>query len=567
MRKGLLGALATLLAGASLAPAQMMPPQNPAGMIMAQNGMGGMSAGSGGPMMQGPPMSGGGSMGPAVFGNGQQMMAGANPGPSSMMGPPPGAGGTPMMMGGQPGTMGGQPMMMGGQPGMMGGQPGPRGPMGGMMPGPMQGPGGPGGPMQGPGNFGGPGPMQGAYGGPGPGGPGGFGPGGPGDGYGPGPGPGPGGYGPGPGPNGPNPYARPNNPNEVGRYWFKMDYLYWWVPKQNLPALLTTGSTTDSIPGALGEPGTSVILGDHSIGDNYRQGGRFEGGVWCDCDHTFGFDASFFFLGEATSNFAAAGSAAPGTQVLARPFFNILTPVPTSTVEYVAFPGLSSGTVTFSSSSKFYGADLNAVCNWFEDGKCRIDWLAGFAYDRLDESLNIADTSQLVNGNAFASHDTFSGQTNFYGAQFGGRIEYRYKILVMQFTSKTGLGVSQETVDITGRTILQPAKAAPVITQSGLLALRSNIGNYDRTKFAAAGDTDLNLGVQVKNWCRLYVGSSLFYWSNVVRPADQIDLHLNRTFIPSFTPTTAAGPNSPVNPMKETGFWAAGIYGGVELKY
>src|SRR2546422_2933072 len=48
------------------------------------------------------------------------------------------------------------------------------------------------------------------------------------------------------------------------RFWARAEYLYWWVSGDPVPPLATLGSPADPVPGALGQPGTTVLF-DHSI--------------------------------------------------------------------------------------------------------------------------------------------------------------------------------------------------------------------------------------------------------------------------------------------------------------
>ncbi len=398
-------------------------------------------------------------------------------------------------------------------------------------------------------------------------------------------GPGQGGYGPAAAPPyGPSPgNVRLDDPTETGRFWFKAEYLYWWLKPQNVPALATTGSTTDPVPAALGQPGTSVLFGDDSLGEEGRSGGRIAAGFWLDCEHSFGFDGSFFILGSQNTNFAANFANGANGLVLARPFFDVVgTPSlagfsgPVPAAEILAFPGQSSGTINVSTSSRLHGADANFLCNWLEDSKYRLDFLLGFSWAQLQEDIDISDSSQVnatLPANQFGGGitdrtDSFGTKNNFYGAQLGSRFEYRYKALVMQFTSKTALGASNENVDINGDTTIRPFGQPAVVVPSGLYALESNVGNYSKDRFAVLSELDLTLGWQCKRWCRIYAGYSFMYWSSVVRPADQIDEGVNRFFVPPFTPGTALlGPVRPAALFKDSDFWAHGITGGVEFRY
>ncbi len=75
-----------------------------------------------------------------------------------------------------------------------------------------------------------------------------------------------------------------------------------------------------------------------------------------------------------------------------------------------------------------------------------------------------------------------------------------------------------------------------------------------------------NVGRQVTNNIRLYVGYTFLYWSSVVRPGDQIDFVVNPTQLPtSAGPGMLVGPARPAPLFRESDFWAQGINFGWRL--
>src|SRR5262245_8122241 len=59
------------------------------------------------------------------------------------------------------------------------------------------------------------------------------------------------------------------------RLWrFSADYWLGWTKNDRVPALLTTGPTSDPRPGALGQPFTRLLYGD-AVDYEDRHGGRF----------------------------------------------------------------------------------------------------------------------------------------------------------------------------------------------------------------------------------------------------------------------------------------------------
>src|SRR5579863_8341068 len=93
------------------------------------------------------------------------------------------------------------------------------------------------------------------------------------------------------------PLLVPFEPIGPTRFWFQSDYLLWWTKNAPLPApLVTSGSASDAVPGALGQPGTQVIYGGQSVDLGAANGWRLDTGVWLDHEQRFGLEAGFFIL-------------------------------------------------------------------------------------------------------------------------------------------------------------------------------------------------------------------------------------------------------------------------------
>src|SRR5262249_34934819 len=98
------------------------------------------------------------------------------------------------------------------------------------------------------------------------------------------------------------------------------DYLLWWMKKGNTPPLATLGDPADTPTGALGQPGTRVLIGG-SDGPSIFNGGRIGLGVWLDRQQTWAIEGNYFFLGTRHTS-ATAANDGTGTKSLAVPFFN-----------------------------------------------------------------------------------------------------------------------------------------------------------------------------------------------------------------------------------------------------
>jgi hypothetical protein len=368
------------------------------------------------------------------------------------------------------------------------------------------------------------------------------------------------------------------------RFWLSGEYLMWWVRGNNLPALVTMGSFADNFPGALGQPRTVTLFGGGYVDDDTRHGARFRTGWWFNDEHTCGLEGSFFFLGQRGVNFAAGS---PGDPALFRPFFNpgvlvqpdgTTTPIPpTEDAQFVSvppgaiptIPGGVSGTVSVSLTSRLWGGDVNLRKNLWCGLAGPLDCLLGFRYLGLDEKLSV--TENLATNGApffgFSVTDSFQTKNRFYGGQIGLDKEFRFGRWFLDVRTLVGLGNMHQVVNIQGTTVINdPSVGLPMVAQGGLLAQRTNIGRYDRNRFAVIPEVGLNLGYQVTDWLRLYAGYNFLYVSNVVRPGQQIDRAVNPTLLPG-SGVALSGPARPLFRFEDTDFWAHGVNFGMEFRY
>ena len=377
------------------------------------------------------------------------------------------------------------------------------------------------------------------------------------------------------------------------RFWASAEMLVWWLTPGHTPPLATSG-TTSSL-GALG-PGTTTLFGGNQSNDPWL-GGRFTAGLWLDPGQTIGLEGSYFFLNNTSNdNFTASNSGDPAsTTVLARPFINAITGLQDS--QLLSFPGIFSGSTHITSGSMFQGAQLNGLCNLCCCNSCcctgccppcgqaaccyqtgyRVDLIGGFTWLQLNENLVIAEnitvlptapSPPFVPGSTIVATDRFETRNNFYGGQIGARAEWWRGAWFTNVRGIVAMGDNHEQVTINGTTVFTSPGGAPVTQRGGLLALPTNIGTYNRDQFSVIPQLGLNVGRQLTNNFRVFVGYTVMYWSNVVRPGDQIDPVVNPTQLPTPTgPGTLVGPARPAFAFHESALWAQGINFGVEFRW
>jgi hypothetical protein len=345
------------------------------------------------------------------------------------------------------------------------------------------------------------------------------------------------------------------------RWYASAEYLLWWFKGQPVPPLVTSGALGDPIPGALGNPGTTVLFGGRDLGNGAHSGGRFMLGYWFFDDHCLGLDGGYFFVSPRATNFSATSS---GTPILARPFIDAATG--RETVELVAGPNVLAGTISVQTRSSMWGAEGNlrsticCGCDWF------VDLLAGFRTMGLDEDLIVHEQLQVLRapGGAFDVVDHFQAKNRFYGGQIGAEWQCRKGRWDLDIKSKLAIGGTQQMVTISGADQITDAAGGVRSFNGGLFAQQSNIGTYTRSRFTFVSDVGFTVGYQCTEHLRCFTGYNFIYWSSVARPAAQIDRTVNANQI---APPVPGGPARPAFTFNGSDFWAQGLNVGLEYKW
>jgi hypothetical protein len=353
-----------------------------------------------------------------------------------------------------------------------------------------------------------------------------------------------------------------------GRFWASGEYLLWWCEGSATPALLTSSpiGTPRNQFGVLGQPNTTVVFGNEHLSDDTRNGFRIRFGGWLDDCHTCGLEASYFLLDNVKHDQTIGG-------LLARPFNNVGTGQPDS--ELINFPGVVDGFAQILNSNRFTGFDINFRKCCRCDCCSRCDFLVGFRYLSLEdelyvrEALVVTGTDPTLNpppGTRIVLDDQFETRNEFYGPQFGLAGEFRRGCMFVNYRGMIAIGTTHKAVTIDGETMITPPGpgAQPTTYNGGLYALPTNIGHYTRNDFSVVPELNLNVGYQITDHIRAFVGYSFIYWSDVTRPGDVIDANINTSQLP---PGTLVGPARPAFTWHHSDFWAHGVNFGLEVRY
>ena len=362
------------------------------------------------------------------------------------------------------------------------------------------------------------------------------------------------------------------------RVWVRTDYLMWWSKSGPAPGpLVTLGSSGDATPGALGQPNTQVLFGDSSINFRTLSGLRVETGWWLNADQTFALESSFFVVGGSAARFSAFSDSS-GDPLIARPVINANTGNEDAYLD--SFPGGLSGGATVTNWSQFSSWDFNGALNFVQTDGFRLDGLFGFRYLNLSESLRIEDQLfPLVDGeltflgqpvdssSSIKDYDRFRTANNFYGGQLGTRMTWMSGRWVLGAIGKVALGSSHEATYIRGSTALFSPDGSVTFIPGGVLATSANIGNYQRNMFAVVPEVGLNAGFHISPHVLLRFGYSFVYWSNVLRPGNQISRVVSPTLVPTDANYGTGGPNQPIYQFHSSSYWAQGLNFGLEFDF
>jgi hypothetical protein len=356
-------------------------------------------------------------------------------------------------------------------------------------------------------------------------------------------------------------------------WWARAEALTWWVQGARVPVLVTESpaGTPLARAGVPGSFGTSAILGDRTVNDGARFGGRFEAGTWLGpdwCD--LGLQVGAFFLNDAQTSLSAGDGT--GTRILARPYVNARTTAPTSDV--VSFPRTRAGSVSATAqSSDVMGADALLrvpVFTGYDPGAFRFDALFGYRFLNLSEGLTVREEVTRLSGSgagtATTTVDGFRTTNRFHGGTFGVAGAYRLGAFSVEASGRLGMGMVKRDTDIDGTTTTAVPGRAPSVTAGGLLAQVTNAGVHGQDDFTLVPEVELRLGWAVTPWLRLTAGYTLLLWQKVARPNDEVDLQVNTNLLPGAT-GSAGGVVRPTFPGATSDVWIQGLSLGVELMW
>jgi hypothetical protein len=364
--------------------------------------------------------------------------------------------------------------------------------------------------------------------------------------------------------------------------WFSANFIVSWANRGPLnQALVTFGDINDPSPGSLGQPNTSIAVGVDALGMGSSTGVILDGGIFLDAGHNHSLEMTGWILGPESAKTVTA-SDRTGRPLIARPFFR--TDLGTEGRAFTSVPDQISGSTDIELRSEFGSFETNYRNSKRLSREWVGDWLVGFRYATLREALTFQDRLNylvtgfpflglpLTQGDSVFDQDKFACSNNFYGVNFGGRLQVQQDWYYVSFYTKAAIGVTNQRTRIEGFTTLTPGSPGtlfpnPVTVPGGVLALPSNIGRHTRSVFGILPEAGVTLGVQPIEHVRLTAGYSFLFWNAVARPGSQLDRVVNPGLIPTSPTFGTPGADRPAFSPSDSTYRLHTLSLGVELYY
>jgi len=356
----------------------------------------------------------------------------------------------------------------------------------------------------------------------------------------------------------------------VAKCWLRVGFDLFFISPSRMPPLVTTGTVASG--GILGAPGATPLI---ATDVNYHTllGFTINGGVWLDCDYTWGLEGSTTWLNPRSKDYTATSN---GSTLLTRPIVNALTGAPA--VAVIATPGFVAGNIVVHDRVNFETSDGHLMYNVYRDDRTSISALLGLRYLYFRESTHITENQQFLTagfGNFVGSAlpalatqtivDEFQTFNNILAGQMGMNFETVRDCIRISATAKVGLGWNHERILGSGTT-----SSGGVTVPGGILAQSPSFpyrSGFDT--FVVIPELIGRVGYQITPRLCVYASYDFLFVNNVARPGAQIDRSVNPLVVPSFQTFVGTGlaPSRPTPTFTQVDLFVHGITLGVDFKY
>ncbi len=350
--------------------------------------------------------------------------------------------------------------------------------------------------------------------------------------------------------------------------WFGgIEYLMMWSRGDRLPPLVTTDISTTPNPdtaGELGQTNTRVLVGDDRIMERLGSGGRLTIGTWLDNRECLSLVARGWLSGQKSYRYDQNQTE---TSILTRPFLNVGGQTPAQDTLIVAFPGRATGAVQVSADMEAFGADVSIRQFLYGDLGVTLDLLYGYQYMRMNENLQINNTSTSLDpdfapvGAVLSVADTFNVTNDFNGGQIGLASNYREGCWSFQSLAKVGFGSLRRRATRSGASVTT-IDGESAFDDQGLLVRSTNTGTVSDRTFSWVPELDFSLGWhRFANWDVTF-GYHIIGLTDALQSSGAIDPELAVNLTEPLT-----GAPRPSDGLQYRTYYLQGIHFGLQHTY
>lgn len=344
--------------------------------------------------------------------------------------------------------------------------------------------------------------------------------------------------------------------------------LRWFKPVCAAVPVVAVGDPRAAVPGALGQPGTRVLVGGsppHKFEFPMTPGAQFTLG-WDRGEGAVGLAVTGFFTGRAenSQHFAATPDGYPNT------YLPYLAPDNSPQALPFTVPGVVTGSSVAVGSTELWGIEGDLGIPFSIDRGTHTFYgafLVGGRYLDLTDRVRVTNRLQSVaDPSAFAvGEDQFSTHNRFAGPLVGATLGLRRDRWAVELTTKYAAGWTDQLRVVEGSPLAGGSVVSPLLVPGPLLALPSNVGRQSASRVTLVPEIGLKSRLALTTWCSVTFGYSLLYWNKVLCPGDQMSPYANVTQLPFRGPVRGA--LDPKPQFVHTDYFAQGMNFGVVCRY
>jgi Putative beta barrel porin-7 (BBP7) len=165
--------------------------------------------------------------------------------------------------------------------------------------------------------------------------------------------------------------------------------------------------------------------------------------------------------------------------------------------------------------------------------------------------------------------DRIQTRNDFYGANIGFRGDIGYGNWFLNLTGKFAAGYMRQQADVIGSSSLTTAGGLVSIQPGGLFSVADDLGRHHKDRFAILPEGGVSVGYQLCSWMKLSAGYTYMWTNTVIRPTNTITPVLNPNLIPVSPVFNGNAPSSfvPRNVVNESDFHLHGFTAGIEISF